>query len=130
MTTHRSMPVLLVLGLVPLVACRRTNDTTEPQPVVSNRQPTAAPPPVPRESARERAFRLIGEFRTKMCACIDRECARQISDEMVEWSKRDSEVLKTAVLTEEDKQAATRIGMEMANCMMKAMGTTPAPAGP
>ena len=68
------------------------------------------------------AMAKMAEFKDRMCACKDPECARKVSDEMTAWNQTQAGVQKEpANMTEADKKKATEIGTELGECMQKAL---------
>ena len=118
--TIRLLIFMLVLG------CGGKQDAA-PQPIsnVSSTQPEG--PPKTREQI---ALEAMGRFRDDMCKCTagDADCAKRVSDEMVKWAENqpkdpDPQPMKA-------DPAAEKIGMEMGECMTKAMMPRLDDAGP
>lgn len=65
---------------------------------------------------------MMTKFRDQMCACKagDKNCANAVQQEMTDYSKAHLENF-TEHMSDEDMKAATRIGVEMAECMSKAL---------
>ncbi len=71
---------------------------------------------------------VMQRFTRDMCACApgDAECAKRVSEEMTKWSqKMASQDKKPTKITEEEQEQFTKIGMQMGECMTRAM--TPPP---
>ena len=67
------------------------------------------------------AMAKMTEFKDKMCACKDADCAKKVNDEMNTWSQEQAKNQKEPVkLSDADQKKATEIGTQMAECMQKA----------
>jgi hypothetical protein len=67
------------------------------------------------------AMAKMTEFKDKMCACKDAECAKKVNDEMTKWSQEQQGKTKEPVkMSEADQKKATEIGTAMGECMQKA----------
>jgi len=76
------------------------------------------------------ALAKSAEFKDKMCACKDAECAKKVNEEMTAWSKANPpKDGKAAAMSEADTKKATEIGTEMSACMAKANGAGMAGSG-
>jgi hypothetical protein len=67
------------------------------------------------------AMAKMTEFKDKMCACKDAECAKKVNDDMTKWSQEQNAKTKGSVaLSEADQKKATEIGTAMGDCQQKA----------
>ena len=92
------------------------------EPRASFARPRPARPPVQERSTIADAIARLGEFADDMCACKDRACADQVSQDMTRWStemSRDHDELKP---TEEEMEEATKVTERLSKCMVTAMG--------
>jgi len=91
-----------------------TDDTTSPQPY--------RPAPQKPQTPVERMMAAFVEFEQKMCACTDSQCARDVADEITEWSKQEAARNEPRPdLSDEDTKRASEIGQHMGECMQRAM---------
>lgn len=68
------------------------------------------------------AMAKMTEFKDRMCACKDPECAKKVNQDMTAWSQTQGGVQKEpANMSDADKKKATDIGTQMGECMQKAM---------
>jgi len=65
------------------------------------------------------------EFKDHMCACKDgdKDCAMKVQKEMADYAEAHKDEKADQKMSDEDMKKATDIGMEMAKCSAKAMGT-------
>jgi hypothetical protein len=63
------------------------------------------------------------EYKDKMCACKDADCAKKVSDEMTAWTASFSKSQGDKKLGEADQKRTTELGTQMGECMMKLIGT-------
>lgn len=77
------------------------------------------------KAMRDDPMEAMSRFKDEMCACIDAACAQRVSDEMTKWAQEHYKDDAAVKMSEDDMRAATEIGMQMAQCMTKAMGATP-----
>ena len=75
------------------------------------------------------AIHRLEGFTYEMCACLDNQCATQVSNEMTEWAQsfKDAPPVKP---DEETMKYVTQVAMTLANCMQHAMSTTTTPPSP
>ncbi len=66
------------------------------------------------------AMAKMTEYKEKMCACKDADCAKKVSDDMSKWGEQ-FKGDKAPKMSEADQKKATEIGMAMAECMTKVM---------
>ena len=60
----------------------------------------------------------IGEFKDQMCACLDKACAQQVSDELTRWADENAAQPK---FSEDAQKRAIEIGVKVSECMHEAM---------
>lgn len=124
------MQKMVVCGvLAALAACgggQKQAEPAAPQAPIENKAP--AEPAAPKTDT-EIAMDALRHFRDEFCACKDSACAQKVADDMTTWgqemSKKNDAPPK---MTEEQTKQAQAIGMEMGNCMTKAMGGSPPPS--
>ncbi|HEY5937036.1 MAG TPA: hypothetical protein VIU61_20440 [Kofleriaceae bacterium] len=118
--TMRTLILVVVLG------CGGKQEAS-PQPIsnVSTTQPEG--PPKTRDQI---ALEAMSRFRDDMCKCAegDADCAKRVSDDMVKWAENQPK--DPAPQPMKADPAAEKIGMEMGECMTKAMMPLLDDAGP
>lgn len=124
------MRTLVIAVVLVSVACGGGQSASPPPPPVSN-SVAAAPPDAAPPSATEQAMATMRRFTDEMCACTTAECAKQVSDQLTEWSvKMAKEETEPPPMTEAEQKQATELGTQMGECMMRAMGMQPSQPQP
>jgi hypothetical protein len=143
----------MILGLLRLAAvallaagCYRSTPPAAPgpepvQPIYYQSQATYAHARF--QSARQvsdersliaQAIAKLGNFADDMCACTDKTCADQVSQEMTRWSTEMSKEYSNSEdfrPTEEEMEEAQQVTERLSKCMMTAMGYgNPSPPTP
>jgi hypothetical protein len=104
-------------------ACGGGSKRATQEPVENKAATTVAEAPPPPPSDGERVFARFAEFEKAMCACVDADCAKRVSDEMTRWSKAEATAQKEPLeMTEDEQKRAVEIGTHMGECMQTAMG--------
>jgi hypothetical protein len=122
------MQKLLVWGVLAIAACGggQKGEPAEPASAgngapIGNKVPAESPPVAPRSDTDVAMAAMVG-FRDKFCACVDSLCAQKVSDEMTawgqEWAKKND---KPPKMTDEQVKRMQEVGMQMGECMTKAM---------
>lgn len=71
------------------------------------------------------AMAKMSEFKDQMCTCLNAECAKKVSDEMMKWSQAMAgRATRPPRMSEADQKKATEIGTAMGECMQKAMAVS------
>ena len=114
-------------------ACGGGDKKAAEEPALENKpsSTTVASPPADAAppSQVEVAMQTMARFRDEMCACTDTPCAQRVADAMTTWSQKVATEMGDTPpkLTEEENRRATELGMQMGECMQKAMGASGSP---
>jgi hypothetical protein len=124
----RSLAILVLLA-----GCWTNISTPHPvqpsEPRVSQSVPSRVPVPLRDPSPEEQALQVMSDFMERMCGCSDMACAVQVSNDMTSWSQevarnRPDSPLR---LDEDQTQRAADIGMQLGECMQRAVMPPPGP---
>lgn len=117
--------------LAALAACgggQKQAEPATPQAPIENKAPAEPAPP---KTDTEIAMDAMRQFRDQFCACADAACAQRVADDMTKWGQEMAKKYNDASapkMTEDQTKQMQQIGMEMGNCMTKAMGAGPPPS--
>jgi hypothetical protein len=127
------MQKMLVCGvLAALTACgggQKQAEPAKPQAPIENKAP--AEPVVPKTDT-DLAMDAMKSFRDQFCACTNSDCAQRVANDMSKWgqemAKKYNDKDTAPKMSEQQTKEMQQIGMEMGNCMTKAMGASPPPS--
>ena len=113
----RSWLVVVVL----VIACGGKQDAG-PAPI-SNTAATPTEPAPQRPTRDQQIMARMREFRTQMCNCTagDADCAKRVSDDMVRWAEAEAKNPETDKGPIKSNAEAEQVGIELGECMAKAM---------
>jgi hypothetical protein len=125
------------LAIFVLLAGCWTNSSTPPpappsEPHASQSAPRRVLPPPREPTPEEQALQAMEDFLQRMCECGDMACAVQVSNDMTAWSQEFSRTRTDPPVRLDEAQVkrAADIGMQMGECMQRAVMPPPAPASP
>lgn len=70
------------------------------------------------------AVAKLSEFKERMCACKNKDCAQQVNDEMTKWSNAMAKEQAMKAPDADATKQVSELATQMGDCMAKAM-TTP-----
>ncbi|NVB78377.1 MAG: hypothetical protein HOV81_08300 [Kofleriaceae bacterium] len=127
----RSLAILVVLA-----GCWTNSSTPAPvppsEPRASQNVPHYIAPPPREPTPEEQVLQAMSDFMERMCACSDMTCAVQVSNDLTAWSQ---ELARTRPdppihLDPEQTKRAGELGMQLGECMQRAVMPPPLPASP